>query len=132
MRPVPAARSSQAALAFGRTMGGTIRLPADPGAVIVVYLEGSAVMHVAGCRNAFALCLVGWLWAGAVRADNWPQWRGPTNNGICKETNLPTEWSATNNIVWQTPLPGMGGSTPAIWGEHIFLTSADGKDLVLV
>jgi outer membrane protein assembly factor BamB len=113
-------------------MGGTIQLPAGPGAVIVVYLEGSAVMHVAGCRNAFAVCLVGWLWTGAVRADNWPQWRGPSNNGICKETNLPTEWSATNNIVWQAPLPGMGGSTPAIWGDHIFLTSADGKDLVLV
>jgi outer membrane protein assembly factor BamB len=67
-----------------------------------------------------------------VRGDNWPQWRGPTNDGICKETNLPVEWSATKNVAWKLPLPGMGSSTPTIWGERIFLTSADGSDLVLL
>jgi outer membrane protein assembly factor BamB len=68
----------------------------------------------------------------ALRADNWPQWRGPQNNGICKETNLPITWSATENVAWKLPLPGMGGSTPIIWGERIFLTSAEGRDLVLL
>lgn len=62
-------------------------------------------------------------------ADNWPQWRGPNNDGISKETNLPTSWDAKANILWTFPTPGSGGSTPAVWGERIFLTSDDGRDL---
>jgi outer membrane protein assembly factor BamB len=69
---------------------------------------------------------------GPARADNWPQWRGPDNDGISKETNLPAEWSDTKNVAWKLKLPGMAGSTPAVWGERIFLTSQDGKDLVLL
>jgi outer membrane protein assembly factor BamB len=65
-------------------------------------------------------------------ADNWPQWRGPTFDGVSQEADLPTEWSATKNIIWKLPLPGVGGSTPAVWGDHIFLTSADRNDLVLL
>jgi outer membrane protein assembly factor BamB len=68
----------------------------------------------------------------ATRADNWPQWRGPNNDGICKEVNLPTKWSATENIAWTLPLPGVSGATPAIWGEHIFLISEDGDNLLLM
>jgi outer membrane protein assembly factor BamB len=67
-----------------------------------------------------------------ARADNWPQWRGPGYDGISKETHLPSEWNATKNIAWKLPLPGMAGSTPAIWGDRIFLTSQDGNDLVLM
>jgi outer membrane protein assembly factor BamB len=66
--------------------------------------------------------------AGLVRADNWPQWRGPGGDGISTEINLPARWSATENLAWSLPLPGMGGSTPIVWGERIFLTSADNKD----
>jgi outer membrane protein assembly factor BamB len=68
----------------------------------------------------------------SARADNWPQWRGPANDGVCKEKNLSSEWSDTKNIVWKLKLPGRGGSTPAVWGERIFLTSADGNDVVLL
>jgi outer membrane protein assembly factor BamB len=70
--------------------------------------------------------------AGATPAENWPQWRGPGGDGVSKETNLPTEWSSTKNVAWKLKLPGMGGSTPAVWGERIFLTSGDGPDLVLL
>src|SRR6266511_1322826 len=70
--------------------------------------------------------------AGPLFADNWPQWRGATHDGISKETNVPTEWSATKNIAWKLQLPGPGGSTPAVWGERIFLTSEDGGDVVLM
>jgi outer membrane protein assembly factor BamB len=76
------------------------------------------------------------LCAGSVLADNWPQWRGPADDGVCKESNIPAEWSATKsgtkNIVWALPMPGMGSSTPAVWGDRIFLTSADKDDLVLL
>jgi outer membrane protein assembly factor BamB len=68
----------------------------------------------------------------AVRAENWPQWRGPNNDGISTETNLPAEWGEGKNIAWKLPLPGMGGSTPVVWGDRIFLTSEDGSDLVLM
>ena len=63
-------------------------------------------------------------------ADNWPHWRGPENDGISKETNLPTTWDAKTNMVWTLPMPGPGCSTPVVWGDRIFLTSEEGKDVV--
>jgi outer membrane protein assembly factor BamB len=72
------------------------------------------------------------FWLAEAHAVNWPQWRGPDNDGTCKETNLPTEWSATKNILWKMALPGMSGATPAVWGDRIFLTSEDGSDVVLL
>jgi outer membrane protein assembly factor BamB len=77
-----------------------------------------------------AACLLALLLT--ARADNWPQWRGPRGDGVSKETNLPTKWSATENIAWKLPLPGMGGSTPIVWGDRLFLTCEDGRDLVLL
>jgi outer membrane protein assembly factor BamB len=67
-----------------------------------------------------------------VAADNWPQWRGPHNDGISAEKNIPAEWSDTKNLAWKLPLPGISSSTPAVWGDHIFLTCADGSDLVFI
>jgi outer membrane protein assembly factor BamB len=67
-----------------------------------------------------------------TRAENWPQWRGAKGDGISTGTKLPAEWSATKNIVWKLPMPGMGSGTPVIWGERIFLISEDDKDIVLV
>ncbi len=69
--------------------------------------------------------------AGA-RAENWPAWRGPQANGLSKETNLPSTWSETKNVLWKVPLPGQGGATPAIWQDRIFLTSAEGNKFVLL
>src|SRR5438094_710571 len=79
---------------------------------------------VAGCLVVLAAPL---SWA-----DNWPSWRGPTNNGICKETGLPLTWSETKNVAWKLPLPGKGSSTPVIWGDRIFLTGAENSDLILL
>ena len=56
--------------------------------------------------------------------ENWPQWRGPAGQGISSETNVPIEWSPDRNILWKTPLPGAGLSSPVIWGNRIFLTTA--------
>jgi outer membrane protein assembly factor BamB len=64
------------------------------------------------------------LAAMQIQADeNWPQWRGPDQNGIGKAENLPVTWSDTENIVWKTPLPWWSASSPAIWGNQIFVTS---------
>ncbi len=64
-------------------------------------------------------------------ADNWPQWRGPSLNGISIEKNLPVKWSAEENITWKLEMPSWSGSTPIIWGEYIFLNVAEGEDIFL-
>src|SRR6202011_1403974 len=61
-----------------------------------------------------------------------PNWRGPDHTGVSRETALPTVWSEEKNIAWKLPMPGIGGSTPAVWGDRLFLTSSDGKDLALL
>jgi len=65
---------------------------------------------------------------GSTSAGNWPQWRGPEGQGISAEKGLPDEWSASKNIKWKTPIAGRGHSSPIIWGNKIFLTTAlDGE-----
>jgi outer membrane protein assembly factor BamB len=62
----------------------------------------------------------------AAKADeNWPQWRGPTRNGISTERNLPVRWSRTENVAWKLAMPALSGSTPIIWGDRVFLNVAD-------
>ena len=61
---------------------------------------------------------------GASKTGNWPQWRGPEGQGISGETGLPVEWSATKNIKWKTAIAGRGHSSPIVWGNKIFLTTA--------
>ncbi|HSH95571.1 MAG TPA: PQQ-binding-like beta-propeller repeat protein [Roseimicrobium sp.] len=61
-------------------------------------------------------------------AANWPSWRGPTGDGVCTESNLPLNWSATENVKWSIPLPDRGNSTPVIWKDRIFLTQAVEKE----
>lgn len=55
---------------------------------------------------------------------DWCSWRGPTQHGVASEPNLPTTWSATQNVTWKAPLPAPGNSTPIVHGDRIFLTSA--------
>lgn len=68
----------------------------------------------------------------AARADNWPQWRGPKNDGHSSEKGLPNEWGPDKNLVWKFKMPGRGSSTPCVWGDKIFLTSLEGEDVVLM
>jgi hypothetical protein len=59
----------------------------------------------------------------SIRAENWPQFRGPLGNATAEESRPPTQWSATENIAWKTPLPGRGSSSAAVWEDRIFLTA---------
>lgn len=59
----------------------------------------------------------------AQSSAHWPQWRGPFFNGMARG-DAPTTWSDTKNIKWKTEIPGKGHSTPAVWGDRIFLTTA--------
>ncbi len=57
-------------------------------------------------------------------SEQWPQWRGPLDTGVAPAANPPTEWSDSTNIRWKAEIPGRGHSTPIVWGQYIFLTTA--------
>jgi outer membrane protein assembly factor BamB len=62
-----------------------------------------------------------------VVAGNWPNWRGPDNQGHCPEGDVPLRWSAKENVRWRVALPESGNSTPVVWGDRIFVTQAKDK-----
>lgn len=67
-------------------------------------------------------------------AENWPMWRGANGDGTCTESGLPEKWSPTENVLWKTPLPERGNSTPVVWGGKVFITQAiekEGRRLLL-
>ncbi len=79
-------------------------------------------------KTALLVCLVvslvaGWGLMVQAQTAHWPQWRGPFFNGMARG-DAPTTWSDTSNIKWKVEIPGRGHSTPAIWGDRIFLTTA--------
>jgi outer membrane protein assembly factor BamB len=61
----------------------------------------------------------------SVSAQNWPQWRGPLATGEAQSGNPPIEWSEQKNVRWKIRLSGTGHSTPAVWGNTIFVTAAE-------
>lgn len=83
-------------------------------------------------RFACAVVALGLVATAALRAENWPHWRGPDNNGVARVAGLPIRWSESKNIAWKLPLPGKAGSTPVIWGDRIFLTSTKNDEFVLL
>jgi len=59
-----------------------------------------------------------------LRAEEWPEFRGPTGQGHSTERNIPLEWSESRNVAWKTPLPGTGWSSPVVAGGKVWLTAA--------
>lgn len=55
---------------------------------------------------------------------DWPQFRGPSGQGVSSAKQTPTQWSADSNIRWKTPIPGSGWSSPVTWGDRVFVTTA--------
>lgn len=60
----------------------------------------------------------------AFAGENWPEFRGPTGEGHSDSTGLPLQWSETLNVAWKTDIHGKGWSTPLVWGDQIWLTTA--------
>jgi outer membrane protein assembly factor BamB len=72
------------------------------------------------------LCLLSLaLSTTALQAENWSNWRGPLHNGSSLEKGLPTTFSKTEGVKWATALPGPSAATPVIWGDRVFLPTAD-------
>ena len=65
---------------------------------------------------------------------NWPEFRGPTGDGIATATNLPLRWSEQQNVKWHTPIHGKAWSSPVIWGRQVWLTTAttNGQELFVL
>lgn len=62
--------------------------------------------------------------AGLARAGDWPQFRGPTGQGIASPGHYPVEWSASKNVAWRKTIPGKGWSSPIVSGQFVYLTTA--------
>ncbi len=77
-------------------------------------------------RRLMALVLLG-IFASA--GSDWPHFRGPGGDGIATEKGTPEKWGARDNLLWKTPLPGAGSSSPVTWGNKIFLTCYRGFGL---
>lgn len=60
--------------------------------------------------------------ATPAAAESWPNWRGPSLDGTAKGSGYATTWSPTENIRWRVALPGLGASTPAVWGDRLVVT----------
>ena len=77
-----------------------------------------------------SLSLVGAVAAG----ENWPQFRGPHGNGVSDSKGLPLTWSEKENVVWKTPIHDRGWSSPVVWGDQVWMTTAtaDGKKMFAV
>ena len=73
--------------------------------------------------TVLALLTTATLTAQTRSAANWPHWRGPTHTGVADAT-VPLTWSDTTNVRWKFEVPGRGMSTPVIWGNRLFLTTA--------
>src|SRR5262245_56069810 len=76
---------------------------------------------------AAALLLSSLLLAAPAPAPtnaNWPEFRGPTGQGLVEKVDLPLEWGPTKNVAWKQKVPGSGWSSPSIVDGKIFLTSA--------
>lgn len=98
-----------------------------------------------GCFLIFLIAMIEkrftcvlWLLAVATtsvcQAENWPMWRGPRQDGISPERDLPIEWSETENVAWRLAMPGVAPSTPVIWDDKAFITSTDrdSEDILLI
>ncbi|HEX5732003.1 MAG TPA: PQQ-binding-like beta-propeller repeat protein, partial [Blastocatellia bacterium] len=64
------------------------------------------------------------------KAGNWPSFRGPQASGVAERQNLPDKWNGKTgeNILWRTPIPGLAHSSPVVWGNRVFVTTASSSD----
>jgi outer membrane protein assembly factor BamB len=103
-----------------------LRIPARAAAALLV-------AAAAGVSAQTAPDVVRMIEAEGIAAKYWPRWRGPSGQGLVPDGPYPDRWSAKDNIVWRTPVAGRGNSSPIVWADRIFLTTAyDGGQRVSI
>lgn len=65
--------------------------------------------------------------ASDTELDQWPSFRGPLSCGVAPHADPPVSWSSSRNVKWKVAVPGRASSSPIVWGDHVFLTSAISK-----
>ena len=89
----------------------------------------------------FVFCLLSVTAFVPATAENWMRFRGPNGQGVSSEADLPVNWSGHDNVVWKTSIPGNAWSSPIVYNEYVFLTTAmedgvscraRGRELLLV
>jgi outer membrane protein assembly factor BamB len=92
------------------------------------------IVAAAGTTARSAPDLLRMIEVDAVAAKYWPRWRGPSGQGQVPDGPYPDRWSPSQNIIWRAPVAGRGNSSPIVWGDRIFLTTAHdgGQRLSLV
>jgi outer membrane protein assembly factor BamB len=85
-------------------------------------------------RTGFTIGLIGWLTINSLVGAEWPQFRGPTGDGRSEARGLPLQWDEETHVRWKSPVHGLGWSSPVVWGDQIWLTTAteDGHQLYAV
>ena len=78
--------------------------------------------------SAASLCLLLSLNQTKASGGDWPAWRGPHGDGISPETTAPLQWSPEAGLVWKIALPGIGRSSPIIFGDRVFITTGTADD----
>ena len=81
-------------------------------------------------RVAAIVAVVLIVLAAHLGADHWPHWRGPAATGVSSESQLPVRWSDRENVAWKVPIPGLGISSPIVWGDLVVVTSQAGSGTV--
>jgi outer membrane protein assembly factor BamB len=89
----------------------------------------SPVSRARQCVSASIGVAVLWLFAPLLDAQSaadkfWGQWRGPSATGVSLTANPPTSWSEGKNVRWKIELPGRGASTPIVWGDRVYVSTA--------
>jgi outer membrane protein assembly factor BamB len=99
-------------------MMGLLWVPIQPGAA-----NGTG-----GAGRAMSEPPVAMVVPGGEAMKYWSRWRGPSGQGLVNGSGYPDSWSATENVLWKVKVPGRGHSSPIVWGDRIFLTTAGAED----
>src|SRR5262245_29336383 len=89
--------------------------------ILAAFVVAAAVVLHAQPGPAIDVQLVA---AEGEAAKYWPRWRGPSGQGHVAGTNYTDTWSNTDHVKWRVTVPGVGHSSPIVWGDHLFLTTA--------
>lgn len=93
-------------------------------AALLLLVSGPRATPPMSAAEAIADPPVSMVVPGGEAMKYWSRWRGPSGQGLVEGKGYPTTWSETENIVWRVPVPGRGHSSPVIWADRIFLTTA--------
>lgn len=85
-------------------------------------------------RRIVILFVLGLVASSAAAVENWPQFRGPHGDSRADDAKLPLHWSEAKNVVWKTAIHDKGWSSPVVWGDRVWLTTAkeDGTQLYVL